>query len=143
MLTTFKVRPAFMFQIGHFSKVGKPFINQAYLTLFKHWKFGRPNNHKNLKSSVFVGIYKYLVVFGFVIFRLPKHLVFFDLLILVFKVFEKIWIWYFIMMVKLTFWVWIILMMTKWILLKTLIILTDLLVDESHHCLENKIYLVK
>ena len=44
---------------------------------FKHWKFGRPNNHKNLKSSVFVGIYKYLVVFGFVIFRLPKHLVFF------------------------------------------------------------------
>ena len=37
------------------------------------------------------------MVFGFVIFRLPKHLVFFDLLILVFKVFEKIWIWYFIL----------------------------------------------
>ena len=50
-----------------------------------------------MKSSVFVGIYKYLVVFGFVIFRLPKHLVFFYLLILVFKVFEKIWIWYFIL----------------------------------------------
>ena len=37
------------------------------------------------------------MVFGFVIFRLPGHLVFFDLLIIVFKVFEKIWIWYFLL----------------------------------------------
>ena len=50
-----------------------------------------------MKISVFVGIYRYLVVFGFVIFRLPGHLVFFDLLIIVFKVFEKIWIWYFLL----------------------------------------------
>ena len=63
----------------------------------KPWKFGWPNNQKNLKISVFVGIYRYLVVFGFVIFRLPGDLVFFDLLIIVFKVFEKIWIWYFLL----------------------------------------------
>ena len=36
------------------------------------------------------------MIFGFVLLRLPDYLVFIDLLIVVFKVFEKIWIWYFI-----------------------------------------------
>ena len=31
------------------------------------------------------------MAFGFVVFRLQEYLVFFDLLIMVFKVFEKIW----------------------------------------------------
>ena len=35
------------------------------------------------------------MIFGFVLLRLPEHLVFFDFPILVIKVFEKIWIWYF------------------------------------------------
>ena len=35
------------------------------------------------------------MIFEFVLLKLPERLVFFDLLILVFKVFEKIWIWYF------------------------------------------------
>ena len=38
-----------------------------------------------------------LGVFVFVIFRLLEHLVFFDLLIMVLKVFEKIWFWYFLL----------------------------------------------
>ena len=37
------------------------------------------------------------MIFEFVLLKLPERLVFFDLLILVFKVFEKIWIWYFIL----------------------------------------------
>ena len=36
-MTAFKVRPAFVFQIGHFSKVWKPFKNQAYFTLYMIW----------------------------------------------------------------------------------------------------------
>ena len=52
---------------------------------------------KNLKISVFVCFRSYLVIFVFVKLRLPEHLVFFDLLIMVFKVFEKIWIWHFIL----------------------------------------------
>ena len=50
-------------------------------------KFGTAKYHKNLKISVFVccrSIDWY-------------WLVFFDLLIMVFKVFENIWIWYFIL----------------------------------------------
>ena len=59
-------------------------------------KFGMAKYRKNLKISVFVCCRSYLVIFGFVLLRLPDYLVFIDLLIVVFKVFEKIWIWYFI-----------------------------------------------
>ena len=58
-------------------------------------KFGMAKYHENLKILVFVCCRSYLVIFGFVLLRLPEHLVFFKLLILVLKVFEKIWIWYF------------------------------------------------
>ena len=54
-------------------------------------KFGMTKYRKNLKISVFVCFRRYLVAFGFVVFRLQEYLVFFDLLIMVFKVFEKIW----------------------------------------------------
>ena len=61
------------------------------------YKFGMTKYRKNLKISVFVWFRSYLVIFGFVLLRLQEHLEFFDLLIMVLKVFEKIWIWYFIL----------------------------------------------
>jgi len=60
-------------------------------------KFGMVKYHKNLKISLFVCCRSYLVLFGFVLLRLSEYLVFIDLYIVVFKAFEKIWIWYFIL----------------------------------------------
>ena len=75
-------RPAQAHQAAHL-----PRQSSQYQAL----KFGMTKYRKNLKISVFVCFRRYLVVFGFVVFRLQEYLVFFDLLIMVFKVFEKIW----------------------------------------------------
>ena len=62
----------------------------------KHEHLVNSNTEKTLKISVFGGLGEYLVEFGLVTLILQENLVFFDLQIISSELFDKIWIWCFL-----------------------------------------------